>query len=195
MLNCNGWRQASTTYRAKFNGQRQAKQGGEKGRTWPMLLWLSSGRASGSGGGRRGWRSGHAVEEEESVRLTEEEELAPLGIKLPVWGFWRPKLGAGHRAPPWPVWHWNLEQAGGGMEARCNGSSTGFPKNWQKLFSPTEEASFHVVNLHENRVWNLSMFFALARTAWSRSHVPILRWSCKLQSARWSILVQAPSWR
>jgi hypothetical protein len=69
-----------------------------------MLLWLSSGRASGGGGGRRGWRSGHAVEEEESVRLRE-EELAPLGIKLSVWGFWRPKLGAGHRAPSWPVRH------------------------------------------------------------------------------------------
>jgi hypothetical protein len=70
-----------------------------------MLLWLSSGRASGGGGGRRGWRSGHAVEEEELVRLREEEELAPLGIKLSVWGFWRPKLGAGHRAPSWPVRH------------------------------------------------------------------------------------------
>jgi hypothetical protein len=37
--------------------------------------------------GAEGWRSGHAVEEEESVRLREEEELAPLGIKLSVWGF------------------------------------------------------------------------------------------------------------
>jgi hypothetical protein len=30
---------------------------------------------------------------------------------------------------------------------------------------------------------------------WSRSRVPILMWSCELQSTLWYILVQAPPWR
>jgi hypothetical protein len=41
----------------------------------------------------------------------------------------------------------------------------------------------------------LSVFSAPIRIGWSRSRVPILRWSCELQSTQWSILVQAPPWR
>jgi hypothetical protein len=43
-----------------------------------------------------------------------------------------------------------------------------------------------------NEHFCLSVFSAPVRTRWSRSCVPILRWSCELQSARWSILIQTP---
>jgi hypothetical protein len=37
----------------------------------------------------------------------------------------------------------------------------------------------------------LSMFSASTRIGWSRSHIPVLRWSCELQSTQWSIMVHA----
>jgi hypothetical protein len=35
----------------------------------------------------------------------------------------------------------------------------------------------------------LSVFSIPVRTGWSRSCIPVLRWSCELQSTQWSILV------